>query len=83
MFSGYSEGAVKLLQSSWAPGTVKQYKAYIDRWHLYCQQHKIDPFNGTVNNGVEFLSSLFYDTDIKYSAFNTARSALSTNIPEK
>jgi len=83
MLAGYSGRTLKLLQSSWTQGTVKQYKTYLDRWEEYCFKKGIDPLNAPVAAGVEFLSDLFHDTNVQYSALNTARSALSTVIPEK
>ena len=50
---------------------------------MYCETHNIDSLNADVTDGVEFLSYLFYNSTIQYSALNTARSALSTIIPEK
>ena len=74
---------MNLLQSSWTKGTVDQYKTYLKKWDNYCKLNSIEPFNASIDQGVEFLSHLFHSTDIAYSAMNTARSALSIVIPIK
>ena len=43
----------------------------------YCHERKINPTSGSVIDGVNFLSELFYE-GLSYSSINTARSALST-----
>ena len=63
--------------ASWRAGTSKQYQTYLKRWQQYCIEKNIDVFQAGVNNGVEFLVSL-YKSGLGYSAINTARSALSS-----
>ena len=63
--------------ASWRSGTEKQYRSYLDRWKIYCSEHKVDLFNPDLKHPIEFLVSL-YKTGLGYSAVNTARSALST-----
>lgn len=82
MFSGFSEGVVNLLKNSWSKGTSNQYHSYLKRWEEYCMKRNIDPFKASTSDGVEFLSHLFHNSKMEYSALNTARSALSTVIPE-
>ena len=44
----------------------------------YCTERGMDPFQASISTVVEFLVQLFHDTGVKYSAINTARSALSS-----
>lgn len=83
MFSGFSKGVADLLQSFWCKGTVNQYQPYLRRWKEHYSKHNIDPFGASISDGVEFLAHLFHNSTLEYSALNTARSALSTIIPEQ
>ena len=79
---GLSERAIQLIMSSWSEGTKKQYAPHLFRWFEFCKNQKIsNPFNASVNNGIEFLSDYFYNDNAGYSLMNTARSALSAVIP--
>ena len=64
------------LLKSWRPKTVSQYQVYHRRWNTYCIIKGINPLEANVNNGLEFLCDLF-DKGLRYSALNSARSALS------
>lgn len=75
-----SDNAVDLIMNSWSEGTQKQYSPHINKWFLYCQKHKIDPFASSVNHGAEFLTNYFHE-GVGYSSVNTARSALSSIFP--
>ncbi|XP_065064076.1 uncharacterized protein LOC135690441 [Rhopilema esculentum] len=77
--SELSSSAKHILLSSWRPGTQKQYNSYLDRWKTYCAQNSIQVFNPTIEQCIEFLTSLF-DSGLGYTAINTARSALSSII---
>ena len=72
-----SSSAKDVLMASWREGTSKQYQTYLKRWRQYCDDKDIDLFQPEVNNGIEFLVSL-YKAGLGYSAVNTARSALSS-----
>ena len=74
-----SIAAKDIIMASWRSGTSKQYQSYLSRWQEYCIENQLDPFEATVENGIEFLTSLF-NKGLGYSAINTARSALSTVI---
>ena len=69
--------------SSWAPGSIAQYECYISRWMSYCKDHSIDPFAAHFSEGIEFLSDLYLSSELRYSAVNTARSALSSLLPKR
>ena len=74
---GLSESATSLILQSWRKGTKQQYKPFITKWEQYCCQRKINPFSATIEHGINFLAELC-QTEIGYSALNTARCALST-----
>lgn len=63
--------------ASWRSGTSKQYQTYLKRWETYCQSKGLGKFEATVENGIDFLATLF-SAGLGYSAINTARSALSS-----
>ena len=71
------------MMNSWAPGSIKQYQCYISRWMSYCQDHCLDPFRAEFSDGIEFLTFLFNSSELRYSAINTARSALSSILPKR
>ena len=54
----------------------KQYDTFIKKWFVYCSIRKINQFEASLDNVIEFLSSLF-EKGLGYSSINTARSALS------
>ena len=63
--------------ASWRTGTTKQYDVYLKRWEQFCQSKGIDRLDASVENGIDFLATLF-TPGLGYSAINTARSALSS-----
>ena len=76
---GLSKDATDIMMLSWQASTQKQYRAYIRQWHVYASKwniHRISPLAVEV---VEFPTFL-YNSNLGYSALNTARSALSTMI---
>ena len=64
------------LLKSWRPKTIRQYQVYHRRWNTFCIIKGIDPLTANLNNGLDFLCELF-DKGLRYSALNSARSALS------
>ena len=62
MLAGYSGQTLKLLQSSWTQGTVKQYKTYLHRWEEYCSKKGINTVDAPVAAGVEFLLDFIKQT---------------------
>ena len=77
--SKLSDKAIETIGASWRPSTQKQYWSYFQRWMHFCDQFKINPFEASVNNVVNFLQVLV-DEGLGYSAINTARSAVSSFI---
>ena len=71
-----SPGVRETIMSSWRPATQKQYGTYINRWVDFSRERGYDPHAPAVNSFLEFLAYL-YDSGLKYSALNTARSAVS------
>ena len=74
---GLSTTATTVIEKAWRSGTRKRYATYLQKWKLHCTARGIDPFNPSVEAGINFLVVLF-DSNIGYSAINTARSALSS-----
>jgi len=64
---------------SWRTGTTKQYRVYLDKWKNFATARNENPVHLSVANVIDFLTHL-YDTGSRYSAINTARSALSAAI---
>ena len=63
--------------ASWRASTAKQYQIHLSRWEMFCKSRNINKFNASIENGTDFLASL-YEKGLGYSAINTARSALSS-----
>ena len=74
---GLSTKANDIIMASWRTGTTKQYDVYLKRWEQFCQSKGIDRLDASVENGIDFLATLF-TSGLGYSAINTARSALSS-----
>ena len=70
------------LLKSWRPKTVLQYNVYHKRWNTYCVCKGINPLTTTFEHGLNFLCDLF-DSGLRYSALNSARSALSCILEYK
>ena len=68
-----------IIMQSWRTSTRVQYRSYIKKWTAYCCKWKIDPVSPPIASGVNFLAEL-YNQGLRYSALNTARSALSSII---
>ena len=72
-----SSAAKEIIMASWRPGTGKQYHSYLARWEKFWAQKAILAEDASVENGIDFLASLYKD-GLGYSAINTARLALSS-----
>ena len=72
-----STTAKDIIIASWRASTAKQYQIHLSRWEMSCKSRNIKEFNASIENGIDFLASL-YEKDLGYSAINTARSALSS-----
>ena len=75
-----SSQAQDIVMSSWSAGITKSYDTYSKQWTEFCSSRNIDATRATVNVGIEFLTYLFTNKKLGYSAINSARSALSNFI---
>jgi len=75
-----SQEAIRIIESSLTAGTSKQYRPYINKWVKFCEDRQVDPTTAQTTVGIEFLTCLFHESNVRYSAINTARSALSLII---
>ena len=75
---GISSQARDILREGWRKGTKAQYNPYIKKWENFCNNRNINPLIGSPAEVVNFLSEIFHNSGIGYSAMGTARSALST-----
>ena len=50
-----SNTTIDLIIDSWREGTKSQYKLYFNKWCLYCERRKINPFQPTIIEAVEVL----------------------------
>ena len=76
-----SSEAQDIVMTSWSSGTTKSYNTYLKQWKEFCSSNNIDASHATVNVGIEFLTYLFREKKLGYSAINnSARSALSNFI---
>ena len=65
---------------AWRPSTKKVYTTYLNKWALFCVERDLDVLNPTLPQACRFLRMLS-DAGLGYGALNTARSALSTILP--
>ena len=76
--SGVAEDTLNIIMHAWKDGTKKQY-CYLKKWRDFVEGKDIDIYSTTVQNILEFLTSL-HNEGLGYSALNTARSSLSSII---
>ena len=74
---GFSKNARKLLAQSWRSGTQKDYKSKFRKFHSWCIEREIDPYNANLENCVNFLTDL-YDKGLRYRTIAGYRSMLSS-----
>ena len=65
--------------SSWRDSTQRQYDLYIRQWLSFCSERHASVTSPPLGTVIEFLTALFRK-GLSYSAFNPARSALSSFI---
>ena len=46
---GISNDATGIILQSWSAGTQKQYQPYIAKWHRFCAEREINPYNPPLN----------------------------------
>ena len=68
------------MTAAWREGTHKQYSSFIKQWRTFCCARKENDLEAKVEVVLEFLSYLFHDKNLGFSAINTARSALSSYL---
>lgn len=70
--------------ASLADATLKQYTSCYRRWWNFCYQLRLDPYNPTMTEILNFLSNLFQE-GLSFSSINIHRSALNFffNLNEK
>ncbi|CAB3997174.1 Gag-Pro-Pol poly [Paramuricea clavata] len=54
---GISNDATAIILQSWSAGTQKQYQPYIAKWHRFCAEREINPYNPPLNIVLDFLAS--------------------------
>ena len=74
---GLSEGASRLLESSWRNKTKSTYESLFKRWDSWCQERDRNPIRGPVADVLNFLAELF-DQGYQYRSLNAYRSAISS-----
>ena len=73
---GFSEKAISVMQQSRRPGTQNAYNSSWNKWHCWCVERGLDPFQSTLESIVNFLSELL-DSGLEYSTINGYRSSIS------
>ena len=71
--------SIDLILSSWRGSTKKQYRSYLTRWVLFCEQKQVDSVYTTATIIIKFLAGLF-TKGLGYSSLNTAKSAICSFI---
>ena len=66
---GLSTKAKNIIMASWRTGTTKQYDVYLKRWEQFCQSKGINRLDASVENGIDFLKTLF-TSGLGYSQCN-------------
>ena len=77
-----NSSSTKIIFSSWRKNTKKVYLHFINLWQKYCINKNIILYQPTVEQGINFLSSLF-EQGLSYNRLCIARSALSSFIFSK
>jgi len=76
----FGENVVKILKSSCAEGTWKQYESSLKKWGKFCVKNQWNVYESNLSHYLSFLASLF-EAGLSYNSINTARSALSSVFP--
>ena len=74
---GLSEGASRLLESSWRDKTKSTYESLFKRWDSWCMERNRDPIRGPIADVLNFLAELF-EQGYQYRSLNSYRSAISS-----
>ena len=77
---GISNDATAVILRSWSAGIQKQYQLpYIAKWHRFCAEREINPYNPPLNIVLDFLVHL-HNQDLEYTTINIAKNAISAII---
>ncbi|CAC5365272.1 unnamed protein product [Mytilus coruscus] len=71
-----SKAAAELYSKAWRSGTRASYKSAWKRWSSWCNSREINPIQTSVENIIQFLTTLFNEQK-QYRTINTYRSAIS------
>ena len=77
---GFDRPTVDLMMKAYRDSTKKSYTVYLKKWAFYCLRNKVSLMNPSLPQGCTFLRELS-QRGLKYSAINSARSALSAMLP--
>ena len=80
MQEGFSEDAADLLMDKWRDGTKGSYEASWGKWASWARGWKINPFQATIADVVNFLSDMHREGKA-YGTINGYRSAISSLHP--
>lgn len=73
-----SESSLDTILKSLAPSTVKQYDVALKLWWSFCNERKLNPYSGDINQVITFLQlRLDSQKKLSYGSINSYRSALS------
>ena len=59
-----SQNVINLLMKSWTPSACKQYSPHIIRLLEFSSGRKIDPFNASVNDGLNSLQNYLMSPNV-------------------
>ena len=69
---GVPASLFKVFEAARRPSSNKQYRVYLAKWEVYCNQRQIDPIECELSEALEFLEMLRTDFGLSYSSLNTA-----------
>ena len=75
---GFQDDTINIILASWRPSTKRQYKTYLQKWIQFCNKKTLNPCAAEIRPILAFLTDLYKNRKLHYSALNTARSAIST-----
>lgn len=55
MKANLSAEALEFYLESWDEKTLRQYRCYLDKWLMFCEQFNLNPVTTEVREGVDFL----------------------------
>ncbi|CAC5365403.1 unnamed protein product [Mytilus coruscus] len=73
-----SKAAVELYSKAWRPGTRASYKSAWKRWSSWCNSREINPIQTSVENIIEFLTTLFNEQKQYRSAISRGHNLLNS-----